>query len=301
MISVVITTYGRPKFLEEAIKSILTQKKLPKEVIIVDDNGVGTVNNLLTKEIVNKLSNPLIKLIEHNINEGANKARNTGVFNSKGAYIAFLDDDDIFYKDKIYQIENIIKEKNDIDLIYSGAKYKYKYLKKYKYVSGNDIKFDILKHNFIGSNSFCIIKKATLIELGGFDENLTSCQDWDMWTRIIFNNGKIQGIDKALVEYRVHDGSRISSNGQKKIQGHRMYFKKIEKYLKEFNYSQIELLKMYQLKRLSFIDYSSKDYKNFLKKYEVIKQILNMTFKDKVRYKIAKIKIKMEKLDEKIY
>lgn len=292
MISVIITTYGRPKYLEEAIKSVIDQKKQPLEIIVVDDNGKDTENNKETRQIIKKLSNSLVKLLEHDKNYGANKARNTGIHNSNGKFIAFLDDDDLFYNNKIMETEKVLRENNEIDLIYSGANYKYKYFKRYKYIDEKNEKNKILQHNFIGSNSFVVVRKSTLLELDGFDEKLKSCQDWDMWTRIIYNGYTIKGIDKPLVKYRVFTGEKISNNREKKIQGHKEYFKKIQRYLEEFSECEREVLKAYQLKRFAYIDYQDKNYNEFTKKYNYFKEKLPVTKKEKIRYLYIKILLK---------
>ena len=112
--SVIIPTHNRNIFLNRAIKSTLAQKKKPLEILVIDD-----CDNSETKKVVNKFikshKHTSIKYLKNKIQNNALISRNLGVTNSKGNYIAFLDDDDFWHKNYLHDAyRNIIKMKIDI-------------------------------------------------------------------------------------------------------------------------------------------------------------------------------------------
>ena len=71
------------------------------EVIVVDDNGQGTEHQLLTEKAMEKYAdNPKVQYIPHKVNKNGSCARNTGIRASKGEFLGFLDDDDVFLPEK---------------------------------------------------------------------------------------------------------------------------------------------------------------------------------------------------------
>ncbi|MGL4999930.1 MAG: glycosyltransferase family 2 protein [Cetobacterium sp.] len=294
MISVIITTYGRPKYLERAIKSILNGSYKNYEIIVVDDNGIENSCSKETESLIKRLNNNKINYIQHKKNEGANKARNTGIKNSKGEYLSFLDDDDIFYYNKLEEISKVIKKNENIDLIYSGAIFKNEGKKtgKYRFKLSENPKVDILKSNYIGSNSFVVLRKKKINEINGFDESLESCQDWDVWIRVIFSGGKIIGINKPLVEYTIHENeNRITSNREKRMKGHKVLFEKVKIYLEKLTNQDKQNLILHQQKIIAIIEYTSgniEEYKTIIKK---IKKDLKMSRNENIKYYLSKINL----------
>src|SRR5712692_9764325 len=94
--SVITPTYNRADFLRVAIASVLNQTFQDLEIIVVDDASSDR-----TAEVVRRFTDELIKYIRHDINKGGSAARNTGIKNSTGAYVAFLDDDDEWLPEKL--------------------------------------------------------------------------------------------------------------------------------------------------------------------------------------------------------
>jgi glycosyltransferase involved in cell wall biosynthesis len=103
-ISVVIPTYNRYNFLKRAIKSVLNQTFKAKEIIVVDD---GSDDN--TYKIKDEFKD--IKYIYYNENMGVSFARNIGILNAKYDYVAFLDSDDEWHKDKLKEQVDFLKKK----------------------------------------------------------------------------------------------------------------------------------------------------------------------------------------------
>jgi len=101
-ISVIVTTYERPKALNAVLKSLSLQKKLPTEIIIADD-GSGDVTRALIKSWQSKIACPLIHVWQEDKGFRAARIRNLGVLSAKGNYLIFLDGDCIVFPDFISQ------------------------------------------------------------------------------------------------------------------------------------------------------------------------------------------------------
>jgi len=122
-VSVIIPTYRRSEFLTRAINSVLQQTYKNVEIIIVDDNGVGTADQIETEESLKNVfgGEEHIKYIKNEKNVGASQSRNNGVANSCGEYICFLDDDDVYLPDKIEGQLKFMQD-NGLELSFSDIK-----------------------------------------------------------------------------------------------------------------------------------------------------------------------------------
>jgi len=92
LVSVIVATYGRPRFLAEALQSVLAQTEPDFECIVVDD---ASPEPIVTPD------DPRIRLLRHDRNRGPSAARNTGLAAARGAYVVFLDDDDVLTEDRL--------------------------------------------------------------------------------------------------------------------------------------------------------------------------------------------------------
>ena len=121
LVSVIIPTYKRSDYLIRALNSVLMQSYSNIEIVIVDDNDPGSEYRKKTKEKINNYKDlAKIQYIENLKNLGGALARNEGIKAAQGEYVAFLDDDDIFLKDKIkHQMEFMLL--NKLDLSFSNV------------------------------------------------------------------------------------------------------------------------------------------------------------------------------------
>ena len=102
MVSIIIPTYGGGEGVEKVIDSILHQTYRDIEIIVVDDNGKGTENQIKTSKTLKKfIDSNVIQYITPDKNQGGSAARNMGAKASRGKYLMFLDDDDTVSEDKI--------------------------------------------------------------------------------------------------------------------------------------------------------------------------------------------------------
>ena len=194
LVSVIIPTYKRPDTLKRSIESVLNQTHKNIEIIVVDDNGVGTEYGILTEEVMSEYAdNNYVKYIQHKTNVNGSAARNTGFRASHGEYIMFLDDDDEFLPEKISSQLAVLASKDDswgacyskhIRVSPSGEK-----LVSYGTESKEgDLLIEELKRNlFISAGSNLMVKRHVVEEVGGFNENFLRNQDVEFLVKILKN------------------------------------------------------------------------------------------------------------------
>jgi glycosyltransferase involved in cell wall biosynthesis len=175
------------------------------EIIVVDD-----ASNEDVQGIVQGFSDARIKCIRHEVNKGEAGARNTGITHSKGKFIAFLDDDDIWFPDKLRGQMNILENSPvHVGVIYSG----FIAIDCTKQTSHTriptkkgDIYQDLLVKNTIGTPSTVLIKRACLEYSGLFDETIFYGVDHDFYLRIA-KHFHFEYIAAPLVQYHIHENS----------------------------------------------------------------------------------------------
>lgn len=230
MVSAIVTTYKRePEMLMQSVESILKQTYDKMEIIVVDDNGMGSDYQKKNEEMFRKY--PQIRYIPNAVNSGAQYSRNQGILESKGDYVAFLDDDDLWAETKIEKQLKLFNSP-DIAMVFCDAYLFYDddlndlhpYQKIGKY--GVPIDFcELLQMDYIGSTSKALIKKSCLAKTGMFDLDMPARQDYEMWLRISKHYHCI-GVGEPLLYYRCHRGERISTNYDKCKKGYMLLLKK---------------------------------------------------------------------------
>lgn len=182
-ISCIIPTYNRPKFLEEAIKSVLAQTLKSYEIIIVNN---GRKKLILPDDLSQKL-------IVYNIvsQAGASQARNFGASLARGDYLAFLDDDDLWNSEYLEKVTEALETGAEciisrLDKMEEGRISKHK--NAYQKLSLK--KLFISNPGVTGSN--IVIKKSVFMKLGGFDTKLSTSEDKSLMIEAIKNKVKIK-------------------------------------------------------------------------------------------------------------
>ena len=198
LVSVIIPTYGGGQFLHRTVDSVLAQTYKNIEIIVVDDNGIGTEKQLMTAETMQKYNNcDNVKYVCHDINKNGSAARNTGVKNSKGVYIALLDDDDEFVENNIEVLVNELESlPGEYALTYcSGTIFlgEEKNRDSLATESGS-LLYEVLMHKVTIGSSTLLIKKSVWDSLGGFDESFRRHQDWEFTARVAAKY-KVKAVD----------------------------------------------------------------------------------------------------------
>ena len=179
-ISVIITTYNRIKLIGRAIESVLVQTRQPDEIIIVDDGSSDETEQYIKEKY------PRIKYIWQE-NQGISYARNTGISQAEGDWIAFLDSDDEWMPFKLKNQLNALHEKPDYKICHTNEIWirngrRVNPMKKHE-KSGGYI-FDHCLPLCIISPSSVIIHHTVFDRYGKFDESLPVCEDYDLWLRL---------------------------------------------------------------------------------------------------------------------
>ena len=212
LVSVIIPTYSRATYITRAIDSVLNQTYKNIELIIVDDNGQGTPSQIATSKTIERYNNTNIHYIIHEKNRNGSAARNTGIRNSRGAFVAFLDDDDEFVPEKIEkQVETLVSKPNEYGAIYSGYRFfdnKRVKAEKKAYLEGN-LQLELLKMKFhVGSGSNVLFEREVFDNIGLYDESFIRHQDWEFLVRF-FRKYKIAAIPDILLN--IYMDSRINN------------------------------------------------------------------------------------------
>lgn len=205
-VSVIIPTFGRPSNLRRAIQSVLAQDYADIELIVVNDNGANSDLNCETRRVVESFDgdqgNCSIFYYEHESNRNGSAARNTGIINSTGEYICFLDDDDEYLPGRIKSGVDALKHAPDsVGGVYCG------YLgwnsmanELSRYPAGNltreILAMEYEKH-YLHTDTVTYRREA-ILKLNGFDESYRRHQDLEFNLRF-FQNYKIGAVEECLV------------------------------------------------------------------------------------------------------
>lgn len=241
LVSIIIPTYKRPLYLGRAIDSVLAQTYTSWELIIIDDNHEDSDDRRETEAFMARYAeDSRVRYLKHANNQGGSAARNTGVKEAKGEFIAFLDDDDEWLPEKLeHQMALFEQGDADLGLVYSarmkvddaGETVELEIPSKRGFIFP-----DILIRNFIGTTSTVLCRRLALQEVGLFDASLPAAQDFDLYIRLA-QRYSVDFVEEPLVKRHVHDGERITSNPVRKVKAyeaiHQKYAPLYAKYPKQ--------------------------------------------------------------------
>jgi glycosyltransferase involved in cell wall biosynthesis len=209
LVSVVIPTYNRAKYLVDAVNSVLGQTYPSIEAIVVDD---GSTDN--TREVLKKYRGK-ITYIQQERKERSG-ARNKGVLTSKGDYVGFLDSDDLWCSNKVMEQMRVFENDTDIGVVYTDVVFIDKNGKscspqqQWDAPIRDEFYEDLMTHNVVtGSTSSIVVKKKCFAKVGLFDESMNACEDLDLYRRIARYYG-FKKVDLPLVKIRLHDDNSQS-------------------------------------------------------------------------------------------
>lgn len=211
-VSIIIPTYNRSELLRSAIESALEQTFTDFEIIVSDDKSTDN-----TRIVVHDFSDERIKYILHKGKKGPSATRNTAILASAGEYIAFLDDDDKWFPDKLQkQVDVLDCSAPNVCGVYTKS-----------------LKIDIMTGRIISSNPetdkvsgnllyqliikspihtpTVLVRKSCLEEVGLFDETMSYMEDLDLWIRLSMN-WDFEYISKPSTKVYVHGIAHLSRN-----------------------------------------------------------------------------------------
>jgi len=214
-VSVIIPTYNRAEFLRLAITSVLNQTFQDFEIVVVDDASEDH-----THEVVHNFCDKRIKYIRHEVNKRVAATRNTGVLNSSGDYIAFVDDDDEWLPTKHQmQVAFLEGSPSTFGAVYTGFvqidRCTGQVLRQMLHKNRGDIRNDLLKSNFIGST--VLLRRECFCRVGLFDESIEFGEEYDLLLRVS-KEFHFECVPECLYKYWFH-GRQLSTNAGARIRG----------------------------------------------------------------------------------
>lgn len=215
--SIIIPAYNTSNFIRDALDSVLYQTFDEYEIIIVNDGSKDDTLDVIEAYFPD-LKKSDYRIINQN-NRGIAAARNIGIENSKGDFVAFLDADDTWQAEKLAEVKEVIVNIPNVDLITHDE-----YVESYGKLSsvhkckGFDKYEDLLFKGNSMSTSATVVRRNKLIEAGLFSENkhFNGVEDYDLWLRLS-KICKFYFIHKMLGTYRDHPAG-ISKNLSKQLQ-----------------------------------------------------------------------------------
>lgn len=184
-VSVIIPAYNAMRYLPETVDSVFNQTFDDFELIIVNDGSSDSIEAWCAER-----SHPKLKLVSQT-NQGLAIARNTGIAHSQGAYLAFLDADDLWHPTKLEKQVNVFRQNSRLGLVYTWVAY----INENGALTGRVLKHQdegqvwdaLVQHNIVECGSVPMVSRACLDQVGWFDVELSRFnvnEDWDMWLRI---------------------------------------------------------------------------------------------------------------------
>lgn len=210
-VSVIIPVFNGAKYIKEAIECVLNQTFKDFEIIVVDDGSTDNTRCILETWI----NEGRLRYI-YQQNKGLAGARNTGIRLARGKFLKFLDSDDILYPQQLEYQVNHLKDKHE--LIISVTDYEIEFASKTK----KRIKIRLTNRDqlakFIDGNpcpsNVILVRRSFVQKLGGFDEELSSHEDTDLWLRALVQGSIFEQVDYVGCCYRIFETS-LSGNEYK--------------------------------------------------------------------------------------
>jgi glycosyltransferase involved in cell wall biosynthesis len=204
-VTVVIPTHNRQELLDMTLAAVLAQAGVDLEVVVVDD---GSDVEVVTPD------DPRVRAVRHTTPRGVAAARNRGIAEARRRWIAFTDDDDIWAPDKLALQLAALAENPGFRWSVGGSVQVDDALAIFDSnhpPMHSDVAHRLLVSNPIPGGASGVVADAQLVrEVGGFDESLSMCADYDLWIRLALAS-PLAAVDRPLLAYRVHEGGMSRS------------------------------------------------------------------------------------------
>lgn len=210
LVSIVITNYNCGPFVAAAVDTALAQSYPHTEVIVVDDGS--TDDSLRVLEPYRGRVRVVTQL-----NQGVSAARNSGIREARGELVAFFDGDDLWDREKLSKQVPLF-DREDTGLVYCGVEYVDEGGRSLgvntKGLRGRVLRdIALLRETVVlAGGSTAVVRRRLFDEAGGFDCNLSTAADWDMWRRIACR-AEVDVAREPLVKYRLRAGSMHRNPG----------------------------------------------------------------------------------------
>ena len=204
MISIIMPAYNAQRTIGASIQSVLDQTYTDFELIVINDCSTDDTASILSEF----LKDPRIRLLTNSKNSGVAHSRNKGVSASQGEYLAFLDSDDLWHKNKLAHQLEFMKEQNAV-ISYTSTAHMDADSNMYDYVMRAKERLtykEMLRHNLMSCSSVMVKRDAML----PFPEDEQIHEDYVVWLTIVRTVKYAYGLDEPLLIYRMAKGSKSS-------------------------------------------------------------------------------------------
>lgn len=211
LVSIIMAVYNGEKYVKETIDSILRQSYDNFELILIDDCSTDS-----TLDILQSYTDSRIKVYHNEVNRKLAASLNIGIKKASGKYIARMDADDLFEKNRLQLQVKYMETHPETDVLggnykaFDGAKYKSDYPQNH----------DAIKTGLMFENTVChpaVMFRKDAIHTW-YDESFAASQDYDLWTRLI-DNHTFHNLKNILMRYRVHQGQTVKTASAAQKQG----------------------------------------------------------------------------------
>jgi glycosyltransferase involved in cell wall biosynthesis len=209
LISVVLTAFNTERYLAEAIESVLNQKYQDLELIMIDDGSTDRTLEIMRQY---EASDDRVRVIAQE-NAGAGAARNAGIAIAQGEWIAIVDADDVMEPNRLERQIAFLQEHPDLDVATSPVTFinheGHEFGRSQPVLLTHEEVRELCEQGLVVGvpNPASIIRKSTLLGVGGYRGEFWPSEDLDLWTRIVESGGTILTQPEYLTRYRVHPGS----------------------------------------------------------------------------------------------
>jgi glycosyltransferase involved in cell wall biosynthesis len=260
LVSIIVPCYNYAHFLGQTLENVLTQHYPYWECIVVDD---GSTDNTGEVAGVYTARDPRFRYIRQE-NKGLSGARNTGIAASKGVYIQLLDSDDLIHPDKLARQVAILEADTAIDITYGNSLFFHTDNPETLFYSrnlssghrpkrrrGGGRKKDILRRllvNNIMEVSCALISRRLISEVGWFDEEYSSYEDWQYWIRCALHDARFDYSPLEGTETYIRTGHQSMMSNKRKLVVHGVYIRKfLHPYLNPAQriYNSIRIMRLY--------------------------------------------------------
>jgi glycosyltransferase involved in cell wall biosynthesis len=201
-ISVIIPAYNQAAYLAEAIQSVYDQTFTDWELVVVDDGSTDDTPRLLAGFQDSRMS------VVRQANRGRSAARNTGICLTSAPLVSFLDADDLFLPDKMTELHRYLNDHPEVGLAVGGMQRVDSLGRTYeeKTITPTRLDFPGLLLGDDIQLGGVMIRREWLERVGGFDESMHTCEDWDLWLRLVVAGCQLSRVEKVVMAYRIHSG-----------------------------------------------------------------------------------------------
>jgi glycosyltransferase involved in cell wall biosynthesis len=208
IVTVIIPVLNRPALLHRALATVSEQSAPPLEILVIDDGSHPPLNPS------NYSQYPNLNFFRNEVTEGVAAARNTGIKQAQGDWIAFLDSDDEWEPSKLEKQLALLQNSPELRVVHTGERW---------LRNGNEVIPPVyldksnhllwersLRHCLICPSSV-LIHRSVFETVGLFDESLTVCEDYDFWLRLLLEEEFALVDEKLVIKHGGHE-DQLSTN-----------------------------------------------------------------------------------------